>query len=239
MIRGTDIPTLEQNLEGCFEAFGWWFPAGAGGRPEKYLAKIEDSLPAIRRLPRERRRTVVQAGAAVGGWPITLARHFQQVITAEPEPANWLCLGRNLDAQPEKIRSRITAHYAALGPESGAGTLLYNPKNGFGHKFRFANGPDPDQCKYTPVEGFNVISIDHMELEDVDAIFLDIEGAELPALKGAEQTLARCRPGVILLEVREHTKVHGYTPDDLTLWLKEHDYRHAGKVGKDQLYVPR
>jgi hypothetical protein len=96
-----------------------------------------------------------------------------------------------------------------------------------------------DNVKYNPLPGVPVMTVDELELSDLDMIAFDIEGAELPALKGAEKTIERCRPGMILLEVREHTAVHGYTVDDLYEWLRQRGYVHWRKVAKDQAFVPR
>lgn len=233
------MPTHEDNLAGIFlSEEGWWFPGGCtNGRHAKYLAKIEDSLPVVKRM--RQRRTVVQAGANVGGWPVTLARRFERVVTAEIDDANWLCLQRNLDARP-KSKARIEAHRAALGERAGQGHTVFNRGNPAGHKFQFAGESFDVPGKYEvladPVE---VITIDGLELDGVDAIFLDIEGAELPALKGAARTIARDRPE-ILVEIREHGELHGYGRDDIEKWLRQFGYRHVKmRVGKDQWFSPR
>lgn len=44
-----------------------------------------------------------------------------------------------------------------------------------------------------------LMTIDSLQLRNVSLIQLDVEGSELPALKGAEHTIRRCRP-VILVE---------------------------------------
>jgi hypothetical protein len=63
--------------------------------------------------------------------------------------------------------------------------------------------PEPDDVGTRPVEQFvPTTSLDSLvasgELERVDFIKLDIEGAESAALKGAEQTLRRFTPRLAL-----------------------------------------
>jgi hypothetical protein len=126
------MPTPAENLTGIFlSEAGWWFPGGCapGERWRKYLAHENDVLPAIKHLPRARRRTCVQAGGNVGLFPVTIAKYFQEVLTFEPDIANWTCLQRNLDARPKRSR-RIRSWYAAIGPATGTGDLLQNEKNG-------------------------------------------------------------------------------------------------------------
>ena len=43
-----------------------------------------------------------------------------------------------------------------------------------------------------------MVTLDSFDLQDVDFIKLDCEGYELFALRGAEETLKRCRPCVIV-----------------------------------------
>lgn len=67
--------------------------------------------------------------------------------------------------------------------------------------------------------------VDAEKIERIDVIKLDIEGAELPALRGAEKTVACFRPKIIL-EINEETcAAAGYSNHDLVDWLVSHGYR--------------
>jgi hypothetical protein len=59
----------------------------------------------------------------------------------------------------------------------------------------------------------------------VDIIKLDIEGAEWMTLRGAVETLARCRPILILEIGRETCLDAGYEPEALVDWLTSQGYR--------------
>ena len=62
------------------------------------------------------------------------------------------------------------------------------------------------------------ISIDAMALPRVDFIKLDVQGMELEALEGAQQTIARCQP-IFLLESRKTGREH------LRAFLDGHGYK--------------
>jgi FkbM family methyltransferase len=64
-----------------------------------------------------------------------------------------------------------------------------------------------------------VITIDELELQRADLIKIDVEGMELPVLRGAEQTLARCRPVIYAENTDAGRSVHVAT------WLLERGYR--------------
>jgi hypothetical protein len=62
------------------------------------------------------------------------------------------------------------------------------------------------------------------ELPRCDVIKMDIEGAELRALSGAAQVLARFRP-VLVLEVYDAALAgSGATVEELLTWLETHGY---------------
>jgi hypothetical protein len=67
--------------------------------------------------------------------------------------------------------------------------------------------------------------LDELGILRVDVIKLDIEGAEWIALRGAVNTLARCRPTLILEIGRETCQAAGYEPEALVEWLTSMNYR--------------
>lgn len=62
------------------------------------------------------------------------------------------------------------------------------------------------------------------DLTRCDAIKLDIEGGELNALRGASNTIERFRPTLVLEIFAEALAGFGYSPSDITSWLRAHDY---------------
>jgi FkbM family methyltransferase len=64
----------------------------------------------------------------------------------------------------------------------------------------------------------------------VDLIKIDVEGAELTVLRGAEQLLARCRPTLLFESTRSALREYGITPTEMFQFLEQRGY---------QLYLPR
>jgi FkbM family methyltransferase len=87
-----------------------------------------------------------------------------------------------------------------------------------------------------------------------DFLKIDVEGAELPVLRGATESIRRFRP-VILLEVNSETfRAAGYSADDVCALLRGLDYEgyqldRMGRAGKsvsnsvaphcDVVWIPR
>lgn len=60
--------------------------------------------------------------------------------------------------------------------------------------------------------------------EDVDALKIDVEGAELNVLRGAEQLLTRCRPTVMFESAPPRGSGMGWSKRDLWNYLNDLDY---------------
>lgn len=79
--------------------------------------------------------------------------------------------------------------------------------------------------------------LDDMKLCNVDLLYLDIEGYELHALRGAADTIARCRP-VIGVEINRNIEHYGATAEQLRAWLTDRGYRRAYMANSDEIFVP-
>lgn len=162
----------------------------------------------------KRRRTAVQAGSHVGVWPLRLAKRFQRVFTFEVQPAlQEACRLNCLDAV------NVICCELGLGATETMAPLLPTWNHLGGWRI------DPEGDLET-----QLVALDDFCLADVDLIVLDIEGYEVEALKGAADTLRRCRP---VLHVEELQKNEGRT----ARYIQSLGYRPVRRIAKDVVYV--
>lgn len=203
---------------------GMWYP------DEDVTFHVFHPVEAQRDLPWflknvKGRGTIVQAGANVGTYPLALADHFQKVWTFEPDPQSWECLQANLKARD--CHRRITALHAALGAADGRGMMQEHP-----------NEPGNWGARYVAPESggdVRVVTIDWLHLSECDAIWLDVEGAELPALKGAVETIMKFSP-VIVTEENGNGARFGVDQFGIADFLETLGYSVECGIGRDRLY---
>ncbi len=148
------------------------------------------------------RGIVVQAGGNVGILANGLAQTFQHVYTFEPDEDNFKCLDHNVVAR------NVTKRRAALGASTDCGVSLDTMQANCGS--HCVNG----------VGSIPVETIDGLALDACDLIVLDVEGYELFALRGAEQTIAKHKP-TIILEDKGLSRRYGIAQGDAPGWLME------------------
>lgn len=107
-----------------------------------------------------------------------------RVISFEFEPGNLELLERNLERNPE-LAARIEIERRAIWSASDEALSFQS------------NGPGT-RVGAGAMAGASVLTraIDDLAVDRVDFIKLDVEGAETAALRGAEQTIRRCRPRI-------------------------------------------
>lgn len=137
------------------------------GRP--YEAKLLDHLHA-----RELRGVAVDVGAHVGNHALWLAVICGLTVWAfEADPEVRRLLVRNVS----RNEAPITVPPFALGEAAG--------------KMRAAGR---GRFEVDPAGTVDVRSLDSFELDDVALIKIDVEGGEPAVIRGARETIARCRP---------------------------------------------
>lgn len=193
-------------------------------RAVKWSIRDVESLKAVLRLV-PGRTACVQAGGNVGVFPKYLSRHFATSYVFEPSPELFPVMIRNA---PER---NIVRFQAALGERPGLIGLACT---------RRKHGPGPIHPGLTHVDGEGTIPtlrLDDLVLPVVDLLYLDVEGFELYALRGAVETVDRCRP-VIAVEVNSNIRYYGFTQDDVRAFILGMGYRHALSVHSDEAYIP-
>jgi FkbM family methyltransferase len=175
---------------------GWWFPDYETHFP-KMLKKSVDKggLPVYQEGARKRsielcqqRRVALDIGANVGLWGRDLCEAFERVIAFEPVEDFRNCLKENVTAENLEIQT------VALGNENTRAVMNITEGNS-GHSHI-----DPNSFGSGDTE---VVTLDSLNLDIVDYIKVDCEGFEYRVLQGAEQTVRRCRP-VVVIEQKPH-----------------------------------
>lgn len=184
-------------------------------------------LPNLDRVVRRcrHRRVAVQAGGNLGIFPKYLAAYFETVYTFEPAhgPFQALCLNAR---EPNIIKMQ-----AALGAVHVGVTMAQVRRDG---------KPDPHEG-ITHVAGPGVVPqlrVDDLALDVCDLLQLDLEGWELYALRGARETITRCRP-VICVEVNKSLEFVGIAPEAVRQLIADCGYVQVERLESDDVWIPK
>ncbi|RDV37394.1 FkbM family methyltransferase [Bradymonadaceae bacterium TMQ3] len=170
----------------------------------------------------------IDIGANHGEFTVVAARHLPQgrVISFEPNESVHRRLRFNVEANHFE---NVTLSTSGLSDAPGVATI-YASAN-LDHDGTTNQGLAtlyPTESRGQVVHEIELTTLDTFvkdaALERVDLIKIDIEGAELSALKGADEVLTGFRPNIIL-ELNEGTcKSAGYTMSDLLDHLGGYGY---------------
>jgi FkbM family methyltransferase len=167
----------------------------------------------------------VDGGANDGLYSI-LAGHYVghsgRVLAVEPSSRECQRLQANVALNQ---LDNVLLEQVALGEEPGESYLAVA---GIGREVLNAVLPRQSDSTQAGGESVRVETIDSLvsrhRLERVDVIKLDIEGSEVDALLGADETIARFKP-ILLVEAEEDRLLTlNRTVDDLVALLEQHDY---------------
>jgi FkbM family methyltransferase len=165
-----------QNRDGL-----WWeIPLGYPGASTVLL----DHEPKVKEFLGSRFRpgeVFVDVGANVGAYSLRALSRGMTVYSFEPNPENVKILKRNAEIN----HLAVNALEFALGEKEGTVKMSQN-----GATSRIVE------------EGIEVSvrTLDSFNIPKVDLLKVDVEGFELEVFRGAKETLARCRP-VIMIEM--------------------------------------
>lgn len=166
----------------------------------------------------------LDVGANVGFYSLMLSQVCKRgkVYAFEPVDKNFAVLQKNIFEN--KLENVVTAVPKGLWSETT--TLEFSIPDGVKNNLgTYSAGTrrqsqDKVRCDVTTLDEF----VANTELSRLDAIKMDIEGAELFALRGAEKTLNTFRP-ILQIELNALAcKDFGYVLTDLESILKAHDY---------------
>lgn len=199
--------------------------SSAMGREVYYFGSTGSEVAGLLRRVLRSGMTFVDAGANMGEFTVRAAGRvgpLGRVVALEASPATADHLRRNVGLNRlENVRVVEAAVFEHDGPQT----------------FHLGRGPDSGSSSLsTPhdhsgesitVEGISLDALARREAIDrVDCIKLDVEGAELPALRGAVGLLGGASPPLVVLEYHPAVSSRaGWSLDDLRCFLEGLDYR--------------
>jgi FkbM family methyltransferase len=157
---------------------------------EKELGLLPFLMPAGKRA--------IDIGANVGVWSYWLSRYGARTEAYEPNPKIFTILR-------QARLPGVTCHAIALSAEEGTARLLV-PKGSRGYSNQ---GASLSATKVTGEHGIVEVEsrrLDTSGFDDVGFMKIDVEGHGLAVLKGAAETIARCRPNLVIEMEENHTK---------------------------------
>lgn len=165
------------------------------------------------------KNVIVQAGGNAGYYVKQYSELFKEVYTFEPEPINFYCLCQNADSP------NVYKYQACLGDKRGLVDIVIKEKNR-GKNFVKGTGKIP------------TLLIDDLHLSVCNLIHLDVEGYELFALKGAKDTIARCRPIIAFEFFEKCSSRFNYTLADIENYIFSFNYKLLQTFEEERIYVP-
>jgi FkbM family methyltransferase len=137
----------------------------------------------------------IDAGAFLGAMTLAMAQlaPHGKVYAFEPDPKSYAALQCTLNGA--NGTKNVVASPWTLGKRGARGCFVEDPA------WRSSS-------HFVPGNGYlSTHAIDELDLQRVDLIKIDVEGAEMDVLDGAMETLARCKP-VVIMEFNTFAFVH-------------------------------
>jgi FkbM family methyltransferase len=179
----------------------------------------------------------VDLGAHVGIFSRHFAKLFETVVAFEPTPGTRECLEKN-------VPGNVTIIPFACGDREDTVLFRRHVRNSGGSELVFEDqtGLDNSAAQFTK-QGFEdysvrMITLDSLNLDGVGLVKIDVQGSEPLALRGAADTLRRCKPVVLIEEKPSKRLADSMEQIDISRGiLQSYGYREGMKVGADRIYL--
>jgi FkbM family methyltransferase len=172
-VGGTFLPASETHMVE-------WMLANNQRRNGRLCYQLHKLDMCLARIPANRRRIAVDVGAHVGTWAMNLVDEFEHVICFEPS-ARAEILPRNMRRENYSL-----LRFALGDAEKRVAMQEIDWSTGGCHVIPGAAGD------------VEMRTLDSFGFPIVDFLKVDVEGQELPFVRGARETLERCRPFVLI-----------------------------------------
>lgn len=180
---------------------------------ESILSRIDDCNKISSHC--KKHNLAVQAGSHIGLYPERLSNIFDKVITFEADIENY--------EKYVNVSNNVEKIYGVLGDGDGYAGINRIPGHS-GQSFINKTGNIP------------IKTIDGLSLDCCDLIYLDIEGYELMALRGAVETIRKFKP-IIAMENKKMIRIRGFgRMGQINVFMAGIGYKKIAKYHLDEVY---
>ena len=211
-----------------YNKHGWYFPdydTHFAEMLDKNIAK--GNQPVYQQPVRKRSFTylknnnfAIDVGANVGLWTKDMSEEFTFVWAIEPVEDFRQCLQKNI------FNNNVDIKPFALGAENTVIDMIITEEN-TGHSH-----VDIDSLGKGTIP---MHRLDDLNIPPLDYIKIDCEGYELNVLKGAEQTIKKHKP-IIVIEQKFHKDVGHVDDGEAVTILRSFGARQLDKVRNDLIF---
>jgi len=213
----------------------WWLPDNEIHLKEKieeqsvinrgfdYQTQQRDYAILLNKKFKRRNRFAVEIGGHVGLWAVDICNNFDMVEIFEPVEEFRKCLRQNLK---DRNIDNYKIQPFALGSKEHQTHIDIDPTN--------SGGTHISENSKTVID---VKKLDNFIYDHVDFIKIDTEGYEYHVLKGAEQTLKRHKP-MIIVEIKDkHLQRFNSNPKQINDYLTSLNYILDNVVNSEYIYI--
>lgn len=170
------------------------------------------------------KRHMIDVGGNVGRWSVDFAKHFDTVSAFEPAPYHIECFEKNCASYPN-----IKLYPYGLSNTNKKGNLEVAVEHHLGSTRVIPSDDGTIELK----------TLDEHEFEHVDVLKVDVEGLEIDVLQGAEQTIAKCKPIIVIERCVFNSERFGLDKMASHNELVRQGYERLFKITRDCVYGPK
>lgn len=171
-------------------------------------------------------RVAVDGGAHIGTWSVALSKRFKTVYAFEPAQDTYDCLVQNLGVRGCR---NVMAQNAALGNVFGMCKSVED----------ISREGNTGSRMVVPGMGYTrMVRVDDLQIPNIDFLKFDVEGYEIFALQGAEQTIKYQRP-TVMVECKQFVPPRNGGIQVVKDYLNSIGYYEVGGVRNDRVFVPK
>lgn len=211
----------------------WWLPEGethlpqwmktvnkvVDGRLTYQYGKYEEAMKYVKN-----KALAIDIGSHVGLWAYFMARDFNHLVAFEPMQEHIDCWKLNMAE-----KNNVELHNCALGADHGKVYIGTRTQGSSGDTGIVQLGLAENLVEIMPLDALN--------LQNVGFIKIDCEGYEANVLKGAEETIERCKPVIVVEQKGNMSEQYGIEPLEAVRWLMAMGYECKADISGDYIMV--